>query len=167
MHQSAMLLCTGATGARPSFYSHMSAPGFIMASGNTGEHLDFAADTTCTWLSSDGGLTWKDVADHTAIYEFGDHGSIVLLARHEVSALSSVEPLHCTACLGNQQGLSCVPYANVITAVCMWTAAAWQHARLAKQSASAFAEECEADPAGIECCCHPYAGGVAHRLCEV
>ena len=109
MPQSAILLRTGATGARPSFYSHMSAPGFIMASGNTGEHLDFAADTTCTWLSSDGGLTWKDVADHTAIYEFGDHGSIVLLARHEVSALTNVDQLHCTACLGDQEGFSCVP----------------------------------------------------------
>lgn len=106
MQQSATLFLTGATGARPSFYSHMSAPGFIMASGNTGEHLDFAADTTCTWLSSDGGLTWKDVADHTAIYEFGDHGSIVLLARHEVSALTNVEQLLCTACLGDQRDLA-------------------------------------------------------------
>ena len=33
-----------------------------MAVGNTGEYLEFAADTMCTWLSRDGGATWEDVA---------------------------------------------------------------------------------------------------------
>lgn len=49
---------------RPSFYSHENAPGIIMAVGNTGEYLDFAADAMCTWLSRDGGASWEDVADH-------------------------------------------------------------------------------------------------------
>ena len=47
---------------RPSFYSHENAPGIVMAVGNTGEFLDFAADAMCTWLSRDGGATWEDVA---------------------------------------------------------------------------------------------------------
>ncbi len=49
---------------RPSFYSHENAPGIVMAVGNTGEFLDFAADAMCTWLSRDGGATWEDVAPH-------------------------------------------------------------------------------------------------------
>lgn len=59
-----------------------------MAAGNTGEFLDAAADSTCTWLSRDGGFSWEDVADYAAIYEFGDHGSILLTARYQVSCSS-------------------------------------------------------------------------------
>ena len=55
-----------------------------MAAGNTGEYLDASADTTCTWLSKDGGANWEDVADYAAIYEFGGHGSIILTARYQV-----------------------------------------------------------------------------------
>ena len=40
-----------------------------MGVGNTGEFLDQAADTLCTWLSRDGGLTWEDVASSSGIYE--------------------------------------------------------------------------------------------------
>ena len=71
--------------SRPSFYSHSNAPGIVMAAGNTGEFLDISADTTCTWLSKDGGTSWQDVADYAAIYEFGDHGSILLTARYQVN----------------------------------------------------------------------------------
>lgn len=59
-----------------------------MAAGNTGEFLDPAADSTCTWLSRDGGFSWEDVADYAAIYEFGDHGSILLTAHYQVSCNS-------------------------------------------------------------------------------
>ncbi|BDA42979.1 Vacuolar protein sorting/targeting protein 10 [Coccomyxa sp. Obi] len=68
---------------RPSFYSHENAPGIVMAVGNTGEFLDFAADAMCTWLSRDGGATWEDVAPHAGIYEYGDHGGLLLMASHE------------------------------------------------------------------------------------
>jgi hypothetical protein len=33
-------------------------------------------------LSRDGGLTWEDVAENTAIYEIGNHGGIIVLASH-------------------------------------------------------------------------------------
>ena len=72
--------------ARPSFYSHKAAPGIVMATGNTGDYLDFAADITCTWLSHDGGATWQDVLNFPGIYEFGDHGGIILMAPHQVRA---------------------------------------------------------------------------------
>jgi hypothetical protein len=55
---------------RPSFYSHENAPGIVMAVGNTGEFLDFAADAMCTWLSRDGGATWEDVAPHAVRASF-------------------------------------------------------------------------------------------------
>ena len=75
-------------GGRPSFYSHAAAPGTVMAVGNAGAHLDTAADALCTWLSTDGGATWRDVAPGAGIYEFGGNGrgggGVIALARHEV-----------------------------------------------------------------------------------
>lgn len=53
-----------------------------MAVGNTGRNLDLAADDLCTWLSQDGGVTWEDVYPGAGIYEFGDHGGILVLAPH-------------------------------------------------------------------------------------
>ena len=69
-------------GGRPSFYSHENAPGIIMAVGNTGAYLDIEADQLCTWLSRDGGLSWEDVRETAHIYEFGDHGGILVSAKH-------------------------------------------------------------------------------------
>ena len=69
-------------GGRPSFYSHSNAPGLIMAVGNTGSHLDLTADQLCTWLSRGGGVSWEDVYEGAGIYEFGDHGGLLLLAPH-------------------------------------------------------------------------------------
>ena len=60
-----------------------------MATGNTGDYLDFAADITCTWLSHDGGATWQDVLNFPGIYEFGDHGGIILMAPHQVHCVKA------------------------------------------------------------------------------
>ena len=78
--------------ARPSFYSHKAAPGIVMATGNTGDYLDFAADITCTWLSHDGGATWQDVLNFPGIYEFGDHGGIILMAPHQARCSYTADP---------------------------------------------------------------------------
>ena len=75
-------------GGRPSFYTHESAPGLIMAVGNTGAYLDVNADEVCTWLSRDGGLSWEDVREDAHIYEFGDHGGIIVSARHGTQVLA-------------------------------------------------------------------------------
>ena len=81
-------------GSRPSFYSHHGAPGVVLAVGNSGETLDLAADDVCTWLSTDAGLTWQDVADQPNIYEVGDQGKpltasnpATLTARYGKSAI--------------------------------------------------------------------------------
>lgn len=68
----------------PAVYSNPSAPGVIMASGNTGVKgvgLD-DNDGLCTWLSTDGGVTWSDVAVGSYIYEYADWGGFIVMARH-------------------------------------------------------------------------------------
>lgn len=37
---------------------------------------------TCTWLSTDGGNTWVDVADTPNIFEFADSGATILMGKH-------------------------------------------------------------------------------------
>ena len=37
---------------------------------------------TCTWLSTDGGVTFKDVAEGSYIYEYADWGSTIIMAKH-------------------------------------------------------------------------------------
>ena len=36
----------------------------------------------CTWLSSDGGVTWAEVGAGAYIYEYADWGGLVVMARH-------------------------------------------------------------------------------------
>ena len=47
-----------------------------MAVGNVGEHLSFAQDFTCTYLSQDGGETWQDIDPRAMVFEFGDAVSL-------------------------------------------------------------------------------------------
>jgi hypothetical protein len=71
----------------PNVYSHPAAPGVIMASGNVaapGDGLD-DNDGLCTWLSTDGGASWRDVAEGAWIYEYADWGGMLVMARHAVS----------------------------------------------------------------------------------
>eukprot|EP00197_Chlamydomonas_leiostraca_P003012 CAMPEP_0202867564 /NCGR_PEP_ID=MMETSP1391-20130828/9502_1 /ASSEMBLY_ACC=CAM_ASM_000867 /TAXON_ID=1034604 /ORGANISM="Chlamydomonas leiostraca, Strain SAG 11-49" /LENGTH=890 /DNA_ID=CAMNT_0049547617 /DNA_START=70 /DNA_END=2742 /DNA_ORIENTATION=- len=68
----------------PAVYSNPSAPGIIMASGNTaakGDGLD-SNDGLCTWLSTDGGVSWVDVAVGAYIYEYADWGGLIVMATH-------------------------------------------------------------------------------------
>ena len=81
------------SGGRPSFYSHENAPGIIMAVGNTGAYLDLEADQLCTWLSRDGGLSWEDVRETAHIYDFGDHGGILVSAKHGTQVAPLMQPL--------------------------------------------------------------------------
>ena len=43
--------------------------GLTWGGGGAGEYLESSADSTCTWLSSDGGQSWIDVLPTAAIYE--------------------------------------------------------------------------------------------------
>ena len=40
-----------------------------------------ASQGTCTWLSTDGGVTWSDVADDAYIYEYADWGGVIVMAK--------------------------------------------------------------------------------------
>lgn len=62
------------------FYSVESAVGIIMGTGNVGPYLRFERDRTNTYLSRDGGLTWVEAHKGAYIYEFGDHGGLVVMA---------------------------------------------------------------------------------------
>lgn len=63
-------------------YSQESAIGIVMAIGSVGNHLTFGDKGTrkSTYLSRDGGLTWSEIAKIPLIYEFGDHGGLLVAA---------------------------------------------------------------------------------------
>lgn len=62
------------------FYSTENAIGIIMGTGNVGTSLRFEPDQTNTYLSRNGGLTWIEAHKGAFIYEYGDHGGLVVMA---------------------------------------------------------------------------------------
>mmetsp|Transcript_113889 Transcript_113889/g.317116 ORF Transcript_113889/g.317116 Transcript_113889/m.317116 type:complete len:956 (-) Transcript_113889:154-3021(-) len=62
------------------FYSSESSVGIIMGTGNVGPMLRFEPEETSTFLSRDGGLTWLEAHKGAYIYEFGDHGGLIVMA---------------------------------------------------------------------------------------
>ncbi|XP_954685.1 sortilin-like protein, putative [Theileria annulata] len=65
------------------FYSVENAVGLILGTGNVGDHLSFDAANVNTFLSRDGGLTWREVHKGAFIYEFGDHGGLLVMAQDQ------------------------------------------------------------------------------------
>ncbi|GAA6013403.1 hypothetical protein JCM11491_006065 [Sporobolomyces phaffii] len=63
-------------------YSSPSAVGLMLAVGNVGEHLLPYTDSD-TFLTRDGGFTWEEVHKDAHMWEYGDQGSILLLANDE------------------------------------------------------------------------------------
>ena len=62
-------------------YSQESSIGIVMAVGTIGDKLDFdKAARRGTFLSRDGGVNWSEVAKIPLIYEFGDHGGLLVAA---------------------------------------------------------------------------------------
>ncbi|CAK9436874.1 uncharacterized protein LODBEIA_P13960 [Lodderomyces beijingensis] len=55
-----------------------SAIGFLMGVGNVGEYLT-SYDEASTFLSIDGGVTWKEVKQGKYQWEYGDQGTILVL----------------------------------------------------------------------------------------
>lgn len=51
-----------------------------MGTGNVGPYLRYEQDQVNTYLSRDGGLTWNEVHKGAYIYEFGDHGGLIVMA---------------------------------------------------------------------------------------
>ncbi|KAJ3780213.1 vacuolar protein sorting/targeting protein 10 [Lentinula aff. detonsa] len=63
-------------------YSSPSIVGLIMAVGNVGEVLAPYTDSD-TFLSRDAGFTWEEVHKDAHLWEFGDSGSILIMANDE------------------------------------------------------------------------------------
>ena len=59
-------------------YSSASAIGIMLGTGNVGEYLTSQKDAD-TFMTSDGGITWKSVKKGSYMWEFGDQGSIVVI----------------------------------------------------------------------------------------
>lgn len=57
-------------------YTSLSAIGLMIGTGSVGEYL---ADTADTFVSADGGLSWKFAKKGKYMWEFGDQGSIIVL----------------------------------------------------------------------------------------
>ncbi|KEG04583.1 sortilin, putative [Plasmodium vinckei vinckei] len=62
------------------FYSIENAVGIIMGTGNVGSHLKYKSDEVNTFLSRDGGVTWIEAHKGPYIYEFGDHGGLIVMS---------------------------------------------------------------------------------------
>jgi len=62
------------------FYSYTNAFGIIMGTGNVGPYLTYDPLNTNTYLSRDGGLTWMEAHKGDFIYEFGNHGGLLIMA---------------------------------------------------------------------------------------
>ncbi|KAJ7436099.1 vacuolar protein sorting/targeting protein 10 [Mycena galericulata] len=63
-------------------YSSPSIVGLIIGVGNVGEYL-MPYDQSDTFLSRDGGFTWEEVHKDAHLWEFGDSGSILVMANDE------------------------------------------------------------------------------------
>ncbi|KAF8174213.1 vacuolar protein sorting/targeting protein 10 [Pholiota molesta] len=63
-------------------YSSPSVPGLLMAVGNVGEVLAPYTESD-TFLSRDAGFTWQEVHKDAHLWEFGDSGSILVMANDE------------------------------------------------------------------------------------
>jgi hypothetical protein len=52
-----------------------------MSIGNVGQRLEReSSERIATYLSRDGGLNWAEVRKGAFIYEFGDHGGLIVMA---------------------------------------------------------------------------------------
>ncbi|KAF9426712.1 vacuolar protein sorting/targeting protein PEP1, partial [Entomortierella beljakovae] len=66
----------------PPVFSSKAAPGVVMGVGNVGPYL-LPWEDCDTYLSEDGGITWKAVLEHPHKYEFGDMGGLIVAVRDD------------------------------------------------------------------------------------
>ena len=70
----------GQTSTLAPAYSVESAVGIVLGTGNVGPFLSHVKDEVNTYLSRDGGLSWKEIRKGSYIYEIGDHGGLIVMA---------------------------------------------------------------------------------------
>ena len=62
-------------------YSTESSIGIVIGTGNLGKKLSLNDEPKNLYISRDGGLTWRSVRPGSYIYEIGDHGAIIVIAK--------------------------------------------------------------------------------------
>lgn len=65
-------------------FSSASAVGLMIGVGNVGKHLE-NYDKGSTFLTRDGGITWKAIKDSVYMWEYGDRGTILVLVKSRES----------------------------------------------------------------------------------
>lgn len=65
-------------GIKGEIFTSSNAPGLIAGIGNVGHHLVQKSFELNTYLSNDGGHTWREILLGPHIIEIGDHGGILL-----------------------------------------------------------------------------------------
>ncbi|KAK6463980.1 vacuolar protein sorting/targeting protein 10 [Scheffersomyces coipomensis] len=70
-------------------FSSASATGLIIGVGSVGKSLD-TYERSSTFMSNDGGITWKEIKRGVYMWEYGDRGTILVLvpAKNETDTLS-------------------------------------------------------------------------------
>ena len=58
-----------------------SAIGIIIGIGNVGKKLSTKSDDLNTYLSTDGGISWKEISKSSCYYVIQDHGGIIAFAK--------------------------------------------------------------------------------------
>jgi hypothetical protein len=53
----------------------------VLATGNLGRRLTSNDSPKNLYISRDGGLTWKSTKPGSYIYEIGDHGALIVIAK--------------------------------------------------------------------------------------
>lgn len=61
-----------------SILTESNAPGLILATGNLGSTLSNDPKSASTYLSPDGGFTWKQVLPSLNTYRIADHGGVIM-----------------------------------------------------------------------------------------
>ena len=67
-------------------FGSASAIGMMLAVGNVGEQLvPKTEDDTFTFITRDGGMTWKAIRKGNFIWEYGDQGSVIVIVEKRVA----------------------------------------------------------------------------------
>lgn len=86
-------LGVGGQGFYGNFYSDPNAIGLILATGNVGQYLLYDPSDVNTYMSRDAGQTWVELMKGSTVYEYGDHGGILVAVRNQVPITSFVYSL--------------------------------------------------------------------------
>ena len=62
-------------------YSSENAVGLVLGTGNIGKRLTDNNAKKSLYMSRDGGLNWRHIREGSHIYEIGDHGALVVIAK--------------------------------------------------------------------------------------